>query len=89
MSTMYDALKKAEAEKNKAAGIKVKTPGSGNPGGGKGISESTKIILLLVAVIAVFVQKLCSHSAKTGRAINNIVIVQFDIHCKSLRLLCL
>ena len=54
MSTVYDALKKAEAERNKAAGVENKSPEGDTSFSGGGMPESTKIILLLVAVVLVF-----------------------------------
>ncbi len=56
MSTMYEALRKAEAERKQAAGfmnsgtVKEDTGMAQN----RGMSDNTKTILLLIAVICVF-----------------------------------
>lgn len=55
MSTMYDALRKAEAEHKKAAGLGEKSPESGKPTVNAEMPQNTKTMVLLVAVIAVFV----------------------------------
>lgn len=54
MSTMYDALKKAEAENKKAAGIQEKSPVGENFVAEGGIPENIKTAALAIAVLAVF-----------------------------------
>ena len=51
---MYDALKKAEAERKKAEGIGNNTSENVSPIPTVVISENNKIIMLLIAVIVVF-----------------------------------
>jgi hypothetical protein len=54
MSTMYDALRKAEAEHKKAAGLKDKEPEGKAYTAAQGIPDSAKTAVLLLAVIIVF-----------------------------------
>ncbi len=54
MSTMYDALRKAEAERKKAAGLDVKGPEKDNSVQVEGLPGNIKSVALLVAVLVVF-----------------------------------
>ena len=51
---MYDALRKAEAENKKAAGLDVKGPGNTNPEVFVDKPNNNMTIVLVIAVIAVF-----------------------------------
>jgi hypothetical protein len=51
---MYEALKKAEIERKRAAGLEVKSPQAGNPAVDEGMSDSTKTTILLIAIVIVF-----------------------------------